>query len=200
MLDLEGHLAEAVITPDGGSWILRWGGSTTTGAGGLRDILGMPVGDTEPHALVSEPYDEKAFALSPDGRWLAYESTETGRDEIYVRPYPNVDDGKWQISTQGGINPVWARSGEEIFFVSQGRDMVVAQLSLGPDVEVEGRETLFNVNELGLEARANYAGYDVDVDDESLIMIQFGAGADGVESSFVLVQDWLVEARARLPE
>ncbi len=200
VMDLEGHLAEAALTPDGENWILRWGGSTTTGAGGLRDILGMPVGDAEPHALVSEPYDEKAFALSPDGRWLAYESTETGRDEIYVRPYPNVDDGKWQISTQGGINPVWARSGQEIFFVSQGRDMVVAQLFLGSDVEVEGRETLFNVNELGLEARANYAGYDVDVDDQSLIMIQFGAGAEGVENSFVLVQDWLVEARARLPE
>ncbi len=56
------------------------------------------------------------------------------------------------------------------------------------------------MNELGLEARANYAGYDVDVDDQSLIMIQFGAGAEGVENSFVLVQDWLVEARARLPE
>ncbi len=160
----------------------------------------MPVGDSEPHALVSESYDEKAFSLSPDGNWLAYESTETGRDEIYLRPYPNVEDGKWQISTNGGINPVWARSGREIFFVSQARDMIVASLSLGSTVDVEQRETLFNVNELGLEARANYASYDVDVDDQSLIMIQFGAGADGVESSFVLVQDWLVEARARLPD
>jgi len=199
VLDLEGHLAEAVITPDGLNYILRWGGSSTAGEGGLRDIMGMAVGDAEPHGLVSEPYDEKGFALSPDGRWLAYESTETGRDEIYVRPYPNVNDGKWQVSTQGGINPVWAHNGREIFFVSQARDMMVAGVSLTSSVEVDSREALFNVNELGLDARANYAGWDIDIDDRSLIMIQFGATGDQGRNEFILVQNWLEEVRARLP-
>lgn len=74
----------------------------------------MAVGDSVTYPLAAEPYDEKAAALSPDGRWLAYESTETGRDEVYIRPFPNVTDGKWQVSTQGAINPRWARSGREI--------------------------------------------------------------------------------------
>ena len=198
LLDLEGHVAEAAITADEQSYILRWGGSSNSGVGGLRDILGMAVGDTEPYELAAEPYDEKAFALSPDGRWLAYESTETGRDEVYIRPYPNVDDGKWQISTQGGIGPVWARSGREIFFVSQARDMVVAELELTNAVEVTSREPLFNVNQLGLDVRANYAGYDVDIDDQSLLMIQFGGGSDDAPNEFVIVQNWLEEVRERL--
>jgi serine/threonine-protein kinase len=199
LLDLEGHVAEAALTADGQSYILRWGGSTQSGVGGLRDILGLNVGDAEPYALAAEPYDEKGFALSPDGRWLAYESTETGRDEIYVRPYPNVADGKWQISTQGGINPVWARNGREIFFVSQSREMTVAALELTSEVEVVSRDELFNVNQLGLDARANYAGWDVDLDDQSLIMIQFGGGSGDRPNEFVLVQNWLEEVSGRLP-
>lgn len=99
----------------------------------------------------------------------------------------------------GGISPVWARSGRELFFVSQRRDMVVATLSLGSSVEVASREALFNIRELSLDARANYAAYEVDVDDQSLIMIQFGAGGDQAPNEFVLVQNWLVELRERLP-
>ena len=56
--------------------------------------------------------------VSPDGRWLAYESNETGRNEIYVRPFPNVDAGKRQVSTNGGTQPLWARNGQELFYES----------------------------------------------------------------------------------
>ena len=48
--------------------------------------------------------------ISPDGRWLAYESTESRRLEVYVRPFPNVDDGRWQVSTDLGFKPAWSRS------------------------------------------------------------------------------------------
>ena len=53
-----------------------------------------------------------------DGRWLAYEANDSGRFEIYVRPFPDVDSGHWQVSTGGGTRPLWARSGQELFFVS----------------------------------------------------------------------------------
>ena len=55
--------------------------------------------------------------LSPDGHWLAYQSDESGQNQIWVRPFPNVDGGHWQISTSGGITPVWARNGKELFYL-----------------------------------------------------------------------------------
>ncbi|NNF13395.1 MAG: serine/threonine-protein kinase [Gemmatimonadetes bacterium] len=200
VLDFDGHIAEAILDREGTGWILRQGGSSNASAGGLRDLVGMAVGDTLTYPLAAEPYDEKAAALSPDGRWLAYESTETGRDEIYIRPYPNVNDGKWQVSTQGAINPRWARSGNEIFYISQGRDMTVATLDFDNGFQVVDRQALFNVNERGLDARANYAGWDVDLDDQHFLMVQFGAGADAqFVNEFILVQNWLREVEERLP-
>src|SRR5574341_1469887 len=62
--------------------------------------------------------------LSPDGRWLAYVSSESGRTEVYVRPFPGLG-GKWQISTEGGSFPVWARSGKELFYRYRDKMMAV---------------------------------------------------------------------------
>ena len=56
--------------------------------------------------------------ISPDGRWIAYESDESGRFDIYVRPFPAVDTGRWQISSSGGTHPLWSRSGRELFFIA----------------------------------------------------------------------------------
>jgi len=202
VLDFDGHVAEAILNPEGTAWILRLGGSNVQGSDRIRDIVGLDVGapTDATYPLAAEPYDEKAAVLSPDGRWLAYESTETGRDEVYIRPYPNVTDGKWQISNGGGINPKWARSGREIFYIDQGRDMTVAELDLAAEPRVLSREQLFNLDELGLYAQANYASYDVDLDDQHLIMVQFGAGGDdGIANDFVVVQNWLTEVEERLP-
>ena len=103
-----------------------------SGSVGVRDIVGLRVGETETFPVATESYDEKGLALSPDGRWIAYESTETGRDEVYVRPFPDAQGGKWQVSTSGGFNPKWAHSGKELFFVDAVGQMVVA------DVTTEG--------------------------------------------------------------
>ena len=119
------QLWEVDYTRDG-EWLLSRTGGTTTVAGG-RDVWGMRVGtDTVAQALVVTDFDEKAIALSPDGRWLAYESDETGGNEIYVRPFPDTEAGKWTVSTTGGVMPRWAHSGRELFYVRRrdgsGRD------------------------------------------------------------------------------
>ena len=67
-------------------------------------------------ALVGSAFAEIHGDISPDGRWVAYASNESGQYEIYVRPFPNVDDGRWQISTDPGLSPVWSRDGRELFF------------------------------------------------------------------------------------
>lgn len=77
----------------------------------LTTVLGVQL-------LVQTPFFERNGEISPDGRWLAYESNESRQFEIYVRPFPNVSGGRWQISTGGGRQPVWARSGQEVFYLA----------------------------------------------------------------------------------
>jgi hypothetical protein len=71
-------------------------------------------GEHKPTTLLAEPTAEAA-AISPDGKWVAYESAESGRSEIYVRPFPS-GGAKWQVSTEGGIRPKWSANGRELFF------------------------------------------------------------------------------------
>jgi Tol biopolymer transport system component len=198
LLDLEGSILEEQITHDETAYILRTGGLSNVF--GVRDLINLKKGETEFTAIAAEPYDEKAVALSPDGRWVAYESTETGRDEIYVRPYPDAQSGKWQASTSGGINPKWAHNGHELFYVNGAGEMVAAQVNpAGRAFEVTGWKTLFSVRDRNLDAASNYASWDVDVDDQHFLMIQFGGGQqEGQRNEFVLVQNWMEELRARL--
>jgi serine/threonine-protein kinase len=87
------------------------------------DIMILPVEGSEvagwkpgkPFAFLNSTSDEGMARFSPDGRWLAYQSNESGRKEIYVRPFPGPG-GRWQISTNGGISPVWSPKGKEVFY------------------------------------------------------------------------------------
>ena len=67
--------------------------------------------------LIATEFSELNAEISPDGRWLAYDSNESGRTEVYVRPFPEVDDGRWQVSTAGGSWPVWSADGQTLFFI-----------------------------------------------------------------------------------
>ncbi len=97
------------------------------------DILILPVeGDGasgwksgKPWVFLESPFNEQEAIFSPDGNWLAYESDESGRDEIYVRPFPGPG-GKWQISTAGGEFPLWSRNGKELFFRTADQRIWVA--------------------------------------------------------------------------
>ncbi len=71
--------------------------------------------------LVTGPASEIHPAVSPDGRWLAYASDESGTAEIYVRPFPDAGSARWQVSTAGGVSPIWSHSGKELFYRSNRR-------------------------------------------------------------------------------
>ena len=86
---------------------------------------------------------EGSPALSPDGRWIAYRSDETGRLEIYVRPFPNVDEGKWPITTDGGTVPVWAPSGRELFY-QNGDSVMVVPIETEPTFTYGKPQVLFS--------------------------------------------------------
>src|SRR5208283_2173121 len=81
-------------------------------------------GKEEPHPFLQTEFSEDLARFSPDGHWVVYQSNEAGRNEIYVRPYPS-GSGKWQISANGGSQPIWSRDGKEIFYSqSNGLEMV----------------------------------------------------------------------------
>ena len=97
---------EGLYSRDGRWLVLR------VGVGGGRDLYGLRPGiDSGPVPLIATEFEEYSPALSPDGRWLAYVTNESGRRDVYVRPFPNVDSAKWQVSTDGGEEPLWANSG-----------------------------------------------------------------------------------------
>jgi serine/threonine-protein kinase len=189
LLDLEASITEARLTPDESQFVLRLGG--LSGAVGVRDLVGLDVGGSETFPVAAEPYDEKGVALSPDGRWIAYESTETGRDEIYVRPFPDAQGGKWQVSTGGGFNPKWAHSGEELFFISANNDMVVAEVGTdGGGIRVGRRQILFNLAQRFIAAQPNYAMWDVAPGDQRFGMLQLGGGTEQERGRLVVVQNF----------
>ena len=108
------------------------------------DIWMWPRGG-QPRALVATPAHELAARLSPDGRWLAYQSDESGRQEIYVRPFPRVDDGKWLVSTGGGLTPAWSPNGRELYYMNGSTMMAVPiQLGRGADPDVGVPAPLFD--------------------------------------------------------
>ena len=84
-------------------------------------------GDRKPVPFLNTPFSEAPGQFSPDGRWIAYASNESGRSEIYVAPFPG-QGGKWQISTNGGDFPRWSRNGSEIVYVARGNMLMAAQV------------------------------------------------------------------------
>ena len=107
LVDDENLLAPYAFTPDGAQ-LLYWSNS---------DIYTLTPGAEVPsQPLIQSEFNTHRPDISPDGRWLAYQSNETGRAEIYVRPFPNIDEGKWQISSAGGQSPKWSPNGLELFF------------------------------------------------------------------------------------
>lgn len=151
--------------------------------------------------LMKTPFDEQDPELSPDGRWLAYWSNESGRDDVFVRPFPNVDEGKWQVSTAGGSAPLWSRDGRWLYYwvgargAGQGRVMRVAVhrvpkgfASGTPELVVEGPYLHPH----------NGRSYDV-ARDGRILVIKDALIAPTTPNQLVVVLNWFEELKRMLP-
>jgi serine/threonine-protein kinase len=155
--------------------------------------------DSTADPLIVTPFDEKAITLSPDGHWLMYESDETGRNEVYLRPFPDIDQGKWQISTEGGVMPRWAHSGREIFYINRNNEMVAAQVDLGSGASpVRSRDVLFPLDPAMLFRQGEqYALYDVGPGDQRFLMLRT-VDLQATEPDLILVENWFEELKAKV--
>ncbi len=182
-------LAQVLETP-GGKWIL---GRTAIAENGNGDILGQRAGDTAIVRLVATGAREGYPAVSPDGKWLAYASDESGTFEVYVRPFPDVSTARWQVSTAGGIAPVWAHSGKELFFRNTKGDLVAAQVRTTPSFTVDAQKSLFALT--GIDVANSLQGYAVSNDDKQFLMMrETAAGAAG---QIIVSEHWFEELKAR---
>src|SRR5262249_32752206 len=157
----------SAFSPDGTQVVLTEL-SPTTG----EDVMALRLDTHQVFPLVQTPFDERNGVVSPNGRWLAYEANDSGRVEIYVRPFPDADRGHWQVSTNGGTQPLWAHSGQELFyFASDGALMRVA-IANGPTWTAGAPAKLFdrgyNVSMGGL----SYRNYDLAADGQHFLMIK----------------------------
>jgi len=131
--------------------------------------------------------------FSPDGRWLAYASNETGRFEVYVQSYLSPGK-KWQISTEGGTGPVWARNGRELFYRSDNKTMVV-DITTGPAFTAGKPRVLF---EGEYDFAPGVENYDVAPDGQRFVMVKKPEPAP-LEKQWRVLPNWFEELKHRVP-
>ena len=151
--------------------------------------------------LLQAEWNERNGALSPDGRWLAYQSDETGEVEVYVRPFPDVDGGRWEVSSGGGWMPVWHPSGSELFFVSPG-GLMTLWFEAEPTFTPGAVTALFETSSY-VASSTNPRRLAVAPGGDRFLLIKNPTGqtdTDGAaEPEITLVVNWTEELKARVP-
>ncbi len=170
LLVANGNRFAGTVTPDGRAVVFQ---ESSSDRHGIRSMAF----DSAPASrlIIAGTFGESAPALSPDGKWLAYQSDETGQMEVYVRPYP-APGARVPVSLHGGTEPVWAHSGRELFFRS-GDSLMAAAVALTPSFAVTARRQLLTGSYL---SGGTFREYDVAPDDRHFVMIRGSAGQSTV--------------------
>jgi DNA-binding winged helix-turn-helix (wHTH) protein/Tol biopolymer transport system component len=195
--------AESLL--DGGPGLVAWAWTangelifTDRSTGGV-DIGSVAIeGDHTRRPLLATKFNEMRPALSPDGRWLAYESNESGQSEVYVRPFPKVDSGKWTVSSGGGEEPRWSRDGRTLYFLGPKSLM---------ETTVDGGSGVFSfrspsaVADRGdyFWANPRFQQYDVSPDGQRFLLMKPEAEQGGSLGGFVIVTNWTEELKRLVP-
>ena len=184
------------ISPDGTRLVFHGnGGDPKTGT----DVMQLRLdGAHQITPLVQTSFTERNGEISPDGRWLAYEANDSGTFEIYVRPFPDVAKGRWQVSTGGGRQPLWARSGQELFYLAPSGAVMRVGVARGatwaatvPAKLIEGR--YFTAGPQGSRS------YDVAPDGRRFLMIKDASTDKAAAPQLILVQNWFEELKRKVP-
>ena len=153
-----------------------------------RDVYVLPLdGRQKPYPFVNSRFEERIAQFSPDGRWVAYQSDESGQPEIYVRPFQTAS-GRWQVSTMGGVTPRWRADGSELYYIApDGKLMAVPMKITGPAPEMGTPMSLFQPRILygGTQPLGSAAQFDVAPDGRFLVNVNITGAAP-----ITLIQNW----------
>jgi Tol biopolymer transport system component len=181
-------LFNARWSPDG-KWLLF---HTDPASPGKGDILGIRLGiDTAPVPVVATPFTEMSPALSPNGRWLAYTSNESGAYEIYAIPFPPTGTAKWAISAGGGTEPLWSHSGRELFYRDASGNLVAVEVNTNPTFSLGRATKLFPA--AGFTKLRSTPQYAVGRDDQRFLMIR--PMVNGPADKLIFVENWFEEVK-----
>jgi Tol biopolymer transport system component len=162
---------------------------------GPADISIVDVrGGEPPRPLLATRFDEYNGVISPDGRWLAYQSNESGGQDVYVRPYPDVDNGRWPVSRGRAMYPVWARDSRELFYVevTPGQNIQVMAVPIRPGSTFSpGRSEVLFSGPYGVPVRGTQ--FDVSPDGKRFLMIKSATATPSPR--IVVVQNWNEELK-----
>jgi hypothetical protein len=156
----------------------------------------LHLGDHKEEKFLGAPFNEGAAQFSPDGRWLAYVSNESGHYEVYVQPYPGPG-GKLQISTDGGAEPLWNPNGRELFYRS-GNKMIVVDITTQPNFSAGKPKVLFAGQYQPSPSPVPNANYDVSPDGQRFLMLKPG-GQDQAATQLNVVLNWFEELKQKVP-
>jgi eukaryotic-like serine/threonine-protein kinase len=176
------------VTPDGTELVFR---ESAPSLDLMVLSLAHPAQSAKP--LLHSPAAELNGEVSPDGRWLAYQSNESGRFEISVRPFPNVDAGHWQVSTDGGIQPLWARNGQELFYVAPASAVLAVRVERGNAWSAGTPTKMFDDRYYHGAAAGSGRSYDVSPDGRRFLMIK--QGTESPAPTIVVVQNWFEDLK-----
>jgi serine/threonine-protein kinase len=178
------------ITKDGKQVILR-----AAPTGRQNDLFLADVGgDRKVRPLIATEHDERNATLSPDGRYMAFESNLSGRLEIYVRPFPNVDTGQWPVSSGGGGEPLWSPTGREIFYLS-GSQLMAVPVDTSRELVLGKPAPLFDVTPYFFGGLGR--NYDVTADGTRFVMVTNPTNQETRTVPISVVLHWVEQLRSR---
>ncbi|MBE0659848.1 MAG: PD40 domain-containing protein [Bryobacteraceae bacterium] len=153
-----------------------------------RDLWVLPMtGERKPAVFLKTEFNERQGAFSPDGKWIAYSSDESGRYEIYVQPYP-ATGAKWQVSRDGGRHPKWRRDGRELYWLEEDGTLMAAEVSMGQTFQPGNAGALFETGITNISELFAVTG------DGKRFLLPMPAETEGARPVTV-VQNWLAGAR-----
>ena len=178
--------------------------SQDTGAGINRDLMTIRLnGERKAEPLVTSPSFEMNGAVSPDGRWMAMQSDESGQAEIWLRSFPDVDAARHKVSTGGGTRPAWARSGRELFYLVAPTptepvvSMMAVPVQTSPALLLGKPVVLFKGRYF---SQLNGRTYDVSPDGKRFLMIKNVLPAQTTaDQRIVIVENWTEELQRLVP-
>jgi len=147
--------------------------------------------DRQPQPYLTTEFNESQGKFSPDGRFIAYRSDSSGSHEIDVRPFPSASDGRWTISTGGGMAPRWSGDGKELFYISPDSKMMAVEVSTSPVFKVGIPRPLFQAPIWGGGTFHNVARYDVTADGKRFLINSVTAdAATSAPAPITIVLNW----------
>jgi len=195
--------------PGMASWPSAWSADGKTlittdyvGGASIMDIGSLSMEEDHSHKpLLQEEYVEFQPQISPDGRWMAYSSIESKGMEIYVRPFPDVDKGKWQVSKDGGDSPLWSPDGKELFY-RKNDEVIAVLIETEPTFKTVKSETLFRGNYITIGV-PDWHPWDIHPDGKRFLMMKDSGDDTSSEKAsrprINIIANWFEELKERVP-